>query len=458
MKFKSIARRKVFLLAGDLLIILFATFCGFYIRFGKTVNFFEAYTIATVINIFIFPISFYIADLYNLHHNFKSAKGTVKFLLSMGGAIVVIAALFYALPPYRFGRGVFFYEVLVLAPLIILWRILFNSYWRIAGKAKHILFEGKSWVSESLFEEIKDNLEYKVVGFLNSDVLAKSNPYPTSMPVYQMEEVEEKLKTKDLDGIVVDQMENRSPQSWNLLLQYKMAGVEIMDAATLYQDLTGKVPVYSVDDKWFVNSQGFVLLRSSIMQRIKMVWDLVMSPIVLIVSLPLMGLIALAIKLDSKAPVFYRQRRVGQGGRIFEVIKFRTMMKDAEEGCGAVWASSNDERTTRVGKILRLTRLDELPQLINVLKEEMSFVGPRPERPEFVRELEKKIPYYSLRHTVKPGITGWAQVNYRYGASVEDAIEKLKYDLFYVQNMSIFLDLRILLKTIQVVLFTRGSR
>jgi exopolysaccharide biosynthesis polyprenyl glycosylphosphotransferase len=187
-------------------------------------------------------------------------------------------------------------------------------------------------------------------------------------------------------------------------------------------------------------------------------FDIGVSFLALIIVWPLMGLIALAIKIDSTGPVFYRQKRVRQNDQEFELIKFRTMVHNAEGQTGAVWAKKNDPRVTRVGKILRLTRLDEFPQLINILKEDMSFIGPRPERPEFVRELKEKIPYYSLRHSVKPGITGWAQVNYRYGASIEDAIEKLQYDLFYIQNMSLLLEIRIFLKTIQVVLFGKGSR
>jgi exopolysaccharide biosynthesis polyprenyl glycosylphosphotransferase len=200
-------------------------------------------------------------------------------------------------------------------------------------------------------------------------------------------------------------------------------------------------------------------LRSElILQRTKKILDLGIATLFFPVAIPLMGLIALCIRLDSSGPIFYRQTRVGERERRFQLIKFRTMVKNAEEETGAIWAGKNDSRVTRVGRILRMTRLDELPQLFNVLSQEMSFIGPRPERPEFVRDLEAKIPYYSLRHSVKPGITGWAQVNYPYGASVEDAIEKLQYDLFYIQNMSLLLDLRIFLKTIHVVLFGKGSR
>jgi len=208
----------------------------------------------------------------------------------------------------------------------------------------------------------------------------------------------------------------------------------------------------------FVHSLGYSLLTSGLVRRAKRLFDLGISSVFLVFSIPLMCLIALAIRIDSPGPVFYRQKRLGEGEKEFGLIKFRTMIQNAEEETGTVWAEKNDKRVTRVGKILRLTRLDELPQLINVLREEMSFIGPRPERPEFVKELKEKVPYYPLRNSVKPGITGWAQVNYPYGSSVEDAIEKLQYDLFYIQNMSLLLELRIFLKTINVLLFGKGGR
>jgi lipopolysaccharide/colanic/teichoic acid biosynthesis glycosyltransferase len=175
-------------------------------------------------------------------------------------------------------------------------------------------------------------------------------------------------------------------------------------------------------------------------------------------SLPLIGLIAAAIKLDSKGPVFFKQDRCGEDCRVFQLYKFRSMVDNAEAHCGPRWATEDDRRVTRVGKMLRKYRVDEIPQLWNVLKGDMSFVGPRPERPEFVKRLGEKIPYYLERHTVKPGITGWAQVSYRYGSSVEDSLEKFKYDLFYIKNMSLAMDLMIMFKTAKIVLLSRGAR
>jgi exopolysaccharide biosynthesis polyprenyl glycosylphosphotransferase len=300
-----------------------------------------------------------------------------------------------------------------------------------------------------------------VLGLVNGDVELDGHPYPRNLTVINFNDLEKVLgngyKGK-VDGIVLDIIEKKPKDFWQKLLKLKITGLEIIGAVNLYQDLTGKIPIHHVNDRWFVYTPGFALLRSNWVERIKTIVDLTGSVVLIILLMPLMGLIALAIKLDSPGPIFYKQKRIGKDEQEFQVIKFRTMIHNAEEETGPVWAQENDSRVTRVGKALRLSRLDELPQLLNVLKKEMSFIGPRPERPEFIRELKEKIPYYFMRHSVKPGITGWAQVNYRYGASVEDAIEKVQYDLFYIQNMSLLLEIRILLKSIRVVLFGKGSR
>ena len=241
------------------------------------------------------------------------------------------------------------------------------------------------------------------------------------------------------------------------LLQLKMRGVEVIDMPNFCERAMGQIPIKNVEDSWFLYSGGFELLHRPFLQRFKRVFDLGASLVGLVLSLPLMGILALLVKLDSKGPVFYRQERTGQDEKPFNLVKFRTMRNDAEGGTGPVWASVRDYRVTRVGRWLRLTRLDEIPQFINVLKGEMSFIGPRPERPFFVEKLKKEIPYYALRFSVKPGLTGWAQVQYRYGASVEDAIEKLKFDLYYIKNMSWKLDIWIAIKTLKVVFFAQGT-
>jgi exopolysaccharide biosynthesis polyprenyl glycosylphosphotransferase len=240
-------------------------------------------------------------------------------------------------------------------------------------------------------------------------------------------------------------------------LEARLGGLEIIELPTLYERFTGRVPVELVEDQWLLSADGFHLLFREYMQRVKRILDFSVSGVLLLFCAPLMALTALAIALESPGRVFYSQDRVGLGGKVFRVYKFRSMRFDAEAG-GVQWAQKHDARITRVGRWIRVFRIDELPQLWNIFKGDMSVVGPRPERPEFVHELETAIPYYSARHTVRPGLTGWAQVNFPYGASVEDSLRKLEYDLYYVKNMSIFLDFQILLKTVGVVLLGEGAR
>jgi sugar transferase (PEP-CTERM system associated) len=240
------------------------------------------------------------------------------------------------------------------------------------------------------------------------------------------------------------------------LLECKARGVKVVELATYFEREYRQVMLDSLNPSWMVLGDGF---RQGLARRAaKRIFDLAASVILLVVTVPFLLVAALLIYLESGRPVFYRQERVGQGGRIFKILKLRSMKHDAEPDGNAHWARANDDRTTAIGRFIRKWRMDELPQIYNVLRGEMSFVGPRPERPVFVERLEKQIPYYALRHSAKPGITGWAQVRYAYGASVDDAIEKLQYDLYYVKNRSLFLDLMILLATVEVVLWGRGAR
>jgi sugar transferase (PEP-CTERM system associated) len=458
MQFKAIPKKKFILLSGDLFLLLLSVSFGFFLRLGEVFNSLLVYAGASFINITALAVIFYVADLYNLQQNFRSIRFLTKVVISMVVGIILVSFVFYFLLPYRYGRGVLLTQVIFLTPFIYLWRILFHAYFQAAVRSKNILLMGKDWVSEVLYEELQNNSEYKVLGLVNGDVEVTGNPYPGSLPIVKLGEIGNMIRDGRVDGIALDLIEKESNEFWESLLKLKMSGLEIISAVNLYQELTGKIPVHHVNDRWFVYTPGYALLTSNWVQRVKLIFDLAISFISLILLLPFMGLIALAIKLESSGPIFYKQGRLGKDEQEFQLIKFRSMIHNAEEETGAVWAQENDSRVTRVGKYLRLSRVDELPQLINVLKGEMSFIGPRPERSEFVKELKEKIPYYSMRHSVKPGITGWAQVNYPYGASVEDALEKVQYDLFYIQNMSLLLEVRIFLKSIQVVLLGKGSR
>ncbi|HQM30678.1 MAG TPA: TIGR03013 family PEP-CTERM/XrtA system glycosyltransferase [Syntrophales bacterium] len=262
-------------------------------------------------------------------------------------------------------------------------------------------------------------------------------------------------KTCQIDRVIVALDERRGSLPLNELLQCRLKGIHVDDGISFRESLLGKLSVEHLPPSAIIFSNGFRGVM--VYKGIKRALDLLASLFGLVLFLPLFLLVALAIKLDSRGPVFYRQDRVGQDGRLFSLIKFRSMTVDAEKD-GPVWAVVNDQRVTRVGRWLRKLRLDETAQLINVIRGEMSLVGPRPERPYFVRKLEKEIPFYCHRHAVKPGITGWAQILYPYGATREDAQEKLKYDLYYIKHLSPIMDLRIISETAKIVLLGRGAR
>ncbi len=261
---------------------------------------------------------------------------------------------------------------------------------------------------------------------------------------------------KKINEIVVALSQRRGIFPVNILLNCKLRGVQVIDLPDFYEKLTGKILIKDLRPSWLIFSPGFK--QTSAYKVVKRVSDIMFSTLALILAAPIMLITAILIKLDSPGQVLFKQQRVGQYGRPFILMKFRSMQCGAEEETGPVWAQENDCRITRVGKIIRKLRIDELPQMINVLKGEMSFVGPRPERPYFIDKLQQRIPYYTQRLTVKPGITGWAAVKFQYSSNIEGAVEKLQYDLYYIKNISLFLDLLIILKTIQVIITGKGSR
>jgi sugar transferase (PEP-CTERM system associated) len=264
------------------------------------------------------------------------------------------------------------------------------------------------------------------------------------------------IATRHVDRIVVGMTNRRGRLPIEQLLRAKMSGVRVEDATTTYERLTGKILLDDLKPSWLIFSDGF--RASRVTRAVKRMLDLAFSILLAIASAPFMILTALAIRLDSAGPTLYSQERVGENGGVFKIYKFRSMRTDAEMAGQPVWARDNDDRITRVGRFIRKTRLDELPQLWNVMRGDMSFVGPRPERPFFVEQLAREIPFYLQRHAVKPGLTGWAQVKYRYGSTVEDAMEKLRYDLYYIKHMSIVFDLTIVLDTVKVILFGKGAK
>jgi sugar transferase (PEP-CTERM system associated) len=320
-----------------------------------------------------------------------------------------------------------------------------------------VLVLGLSRVARPLVDLQADGAQpFTVLGFLDDDPGAHDKLPPGSHLLGKTRDLLNLVEELRPDLVVVALPDMRGALPTSDLLECRLRGIRVEDWPTFYEKQTRKVLVTDLRPSWLIFSNGFA--RTQLMQNLKRPLDVLLALAGLLLALPVIAVVAVAIKLDSRGPVLFRQRRVGQNGRIFTLNKFRSMREDAERASGAVWATEDDPRITRLGRFLRQTRLDELPQLVNVLVGDMSFVGPRPERPEFVHMLQRQIPFYTGRLAVKPGITGWAQVRHQYAASVEDTLEKLQYDLYYIKNLSPLLDMLILLRTIQVVLFARGAR
>lgn len=398
----------------------------------------------------------YYGDIYNLRAFGSRADVFIRLLQAFGVAALILATMFYVFPATRLGGGIVEAALVAVVIGIVGWRVLIEWLNRSYVPGERVMIIGSGDTAQSLAREIRlrKDLPIEVVGSVIEDSLIHSGGVigvPMLGPLSQLEAVLEKTRP---DRLIVALKERRQQLPIQTLLKLRMNGLLIEEASTLFQKITGKIPVESIHPSSLIFSEGF---KQSTLRRIYgRSTGFVAALLSLIVVGPLMLLVALAIKLDSRGPIFYKQERVGKGGNPFFVLKFRSMRVDAESLTGPVWAQEDDPRITRVGKWLRKLRLDELPQFINVLRGDMSFIGPRPERPYFVEMLKQQIPFYDLRHSVRPGITGWAQVSHHYGASVDEAKEKLEYDLFYIKNMSISLDLLILVQTVKIVIFGRG--
>jgi sugar transferase (PEP-CTERM system associated) len=401
----------------------------------------------------------YYGDLYDLRVVADRRELVVRALQSLGAASVILAFLYYAFPQLILGRGIFFIAASFTVAIIVGWRLAFEWLSQHARPAERLLIVGTGPASVSLAEELharRQELGVEIVGFVDPEAATDGSQLANPAVIGVIDEIPAIVQRSRVDRVVVSLADARGKLPMDKLLDMKLGGVQFDHLASVYEEYTGKIAVENLRPSWLIFSEGFRKTRWLI--ALKRAADLLAAAFGLLVAAPVMGLVALAIKATSPGPVLYHQVRVGAHGQEFLVHKFRSMRPDAEKDTGAVWAKAGfDSRVTGVGRLLRRTRLDEVPQLWNVLVGDMSFVGPRPERPEFIKELTRQIPFYGQRHVVKPGLTGWAQVRYAYGASVEDSMEKLQYDLFYIKNMSPALDAYIVLETIKTVLMKRGS-
>jgi len=446
------------LLLGDLIFALCAVYVGFGLRFG-IVPIDEGVSQLKIEQLPFFVIgvmfSSFMVELYNSDRSMTTKERAARIAIGLLLSFLFLSALYYVMPSVKIGRGFFALSLGAFGVFQLLWHIAYTAYINSTGLARKVLVLGTGLVAKKIGGIITaTNHQHVLGGYYSCDDEACAVP-PQAI-VRNGAGLIEAVRRENAQKIVVSLSERRNALPVRDVLSCKLSGIEVVDAPSFYEEMTGKLLLENLRPSWIIFSDGFRM--TSAMRFYKRLFDIMAAVIGLLVALPILPLLALAIVLDSGGPVFFKQMRVGMREKPFELIKFRTMLKDAESGTGAVWAQRDDQRVTRIGKVLRKARLDELPQLWNVLKGDMSLIGPRPERPEFVKELKQIIPYYSERHYVKPGITGWAQIKYHYGASVEDAIEKLKFDLFYIKNVSPLLDLLIVFETVKVVLFGRGGR
>ncbi len=382
----------------------------------------------------------------------------VRIIGSFAIGLLLMALVFYMTPSLMLGRGAFGMAFFCAFIGIISSRFLCFQRTDTAWQ-RNLLVLGVGHTAQ-LIGQLKRRTDHRGINLVGFASIGNDEHIVSSERIVSFNDknLVDYVESNGIDEIVVAFDDRRNNIPSDEILKCKMQGVQVIDVSTFYERQLGKIKLDSLHPSNFIFSDGFTqaVLKSSG----KRVFDVVVSSVLSVLLLPLMALTALAVYIESgfSGPIIYRQVRVGMNGVDFEILKFRSMSVDAEKNGVAQWAKSNDNRVTKVGSFIRKTRLDELPQLYNVLRGDMSFVGPRPERPQFVSELAKTIEYYEMRHHVKPGITGWAQICYPYGASEDDAREKLQYDLYYLKNYSLFLDTTILLQTVQVVLWSKGGR
>jgi sugar transferase (PEP-CTERM system associated) len=406
---------------------------------------------------YVCQLCLYYGDLYDEMRIAPDRRELlVRIFQSLGATSIVLALLYYWFPDLVLGRGI----VLIAAPLITLsvvgWRIVYGWVTRRVGPRERLLLVGTSAAGIALAKELhrREDLGVQIVGFVDNDPARVGESMFNPAVIGTIDDIPEIVRTRSIDRVVVSLADARGKLPMERLLEMRTAGVTFHHMASVYEEYTGKIAVENLRPSWLIFSAGF---HKKVWQdKVKRGLDVVASSLALAVFSPVLLLLGGLIRLTSPGAALYSQARVGLQGRLFTVYKLRSMRQDAEAQSGAVWSRVGDSRVTTLGRFMRSTRLDELPQLWNVLRGDMSLVGPRPERPEFVKSLEQQIPFYGQRHIVKPGLTGWAQVRYTYGATVEDAMEKLQFDLFYIKNFSLSLDLFIIFETLKTVVLRRG--
>jgi sugar transferase (PEP-CTERM system associated) len=401
--------------------------------------------------------SFYLFDLYDFVVMHDRRELVLRLMQALGLAWIALAIMFYAVPQVMIGRGVSFISLPLALLLMVGWRLAIHWILGHPELGERILIVGSGPFAVEIARETlgRPDAGFRVVGFVDNDpeLVGKSLINPKVIGLTS--ELRNIVKKENIDRIVVAIGDRRGQFPTQELLRLSLSGdVSIEESASFYERLTGRVLLDMIRPSWLIfSSRG---QRARINELARVIMHRSVALIGAVISLPVVIVTAILIKIDSRGPVLYKQERVGKNGRIFTLMKFRSMRVDAEKD-GPVWAKAEDERMTRVGRIIRKIRVDEIPQFWSILRGDMNFVGPRPERPHFVAQLAQEIPYYEQRHLIPPGLTGWAQIKYPYGASIEDARQKLQYDLYYIKNQSLTLDATILFETVKTILFGRGT-
>lgn len=455
--------RVPFILLGisEFIVMSLSISASAYILFQQNIyqlsNYFDSSLVSALIYALVMSLSMVSIGLYQA----RLREGILGFLLRLSAALflgtVALSLIFYVFPSLFLGRGVLLLaEAISFVGIALIRNAIYFSGSVIFKKRILVLGAGERAASITELRRKSDQIGFTILGYVH--VRGEKDFVESNKIIYLNSSLLDYCAANDVDEIVLAINDRRKSLPMAELLDCKMSGVDIVDVLQFFERETSKIKLDHLQPSYLLYSDGFQ--QGIARQNIKRAFDVVISSVFLLVTWPIMGITALFIMIESGfgQPILYRQVRVGEDGRPFQVLKFRSMRTDAEASGKAQWAVKNDTRITKVGGFIRKVRIDELPQIFNVFKGNMSFVGPRPERPEFVGELSDKIPYFSERHRIKPGITGWAQLSYPYGASEKDSLEKLQYDLYYVKNHSLFLDFLILLQTVEVILFSRGAR
>lgn len=399
----------------------------------------------------------YLFDLYDMNASITFPDILFSVTFTTGLFYIIIGVFILTVRDFYIEKNIYYLAGLFLFVFLIAWRFAFHRFVNSQPYAINVLILGGGEKATEIarFIESAGPIGFNLIGIVGKD--PEGGGFSSTNPSHgPLRDLKTAVTEGNIHQIIVAQEDKRGYLPVKELLDLKISGINVVEWPVFIENLAGRIPVTSLPPSFFVFNGGFRVKVAS--KKISEIFGFLFSLISLILLLPLFVVVAVLIKIDSEGPFLYSQERVGEKGQTFQLIKFRTMIKDAESGSGAVWASDRDPRITRVGRYLRRFRIDELPQFINVLKGDMTVVGPRPERPEFVQVLEKKIPYYSIRHSVKPGITGWAQVKGAYTGTIDESRDKLEYDLFYLKNKSFKFDLFIIFKTIKTLILGRGAR